>query len=89
MNVMVDFQVKMLHFPASSRILGYITLSYTNRKPLLQALLAGEGVPASAEDQELAINKVRYHSFSTYVIDRWHPSFSFCFGSCRQYLPLV
>jgi hypothetical protein len=71
------------------RFSDQLSVSFTNPKPLMQALLAGEGVPASAVDQELAINKVRYHKFSTYVIDRWHPSFSFCFGSSRQYLAVI
>jgi hypothetical protein len=41
----------------------------------MQALLAGEGDPALAEDQELDITQVRFLSFSTHVIECWLPSF--------------
>jgi hypothetical protein len=41
------------------RFSDQLSVSFTNPNPLMQALLAGEGVPASTEDKELAINKVR------------------------------
>jgi hypothetical protein len=47
----------------------HFTLSISNPKPLLQALLAGEGDPASAGDQEITITKVGYLSCSSKLLD--------------------
>jgi hypothetical protein len=41
------------------RFSDQLSVSFTNPNPLMQALLASEGVPASAEDKELGNSKVR------------------------------